>query len=394
MSRLWLSGLELNSTSLELSNTSISGGGSVSIVTNIVRSGTYAAKSANAGSAGISRFDYQFKSSASAGPFFVRIYVYIADRPSAIQDILCIASGTSSGTRRARVRLNTTGTLELWNSSAKIGSASAALSLNTWYMIELSYQNGANASLEAKLDGSSFASTAASADVGNVDRISFGGVEAGQSHEYYFDDIGINDSNGSSQNSFPGSGKIISLKPNAQGDSNGYLVTNGGTAGAGNNYTRVQEVTPDDATTYNASVLLAAEDLFNCDDSGIGAGDVINLVSVGARFANLVGADATTSFQLEIEKASGGTKSQSSAIIPNSTTWKTNAPASPANYPITMYQDPDGSNWSKATLDSMQIGYIVSAAGVNTAAISNIWAMVDYTPGVAPANNSGFLGLM
>ncbi len=42
----------------------------------------------------------------------------------------------------------------------------------------------------------------------------------------------------------------------------------------------------DEKTTNN-------EDLFNCDASGIGSADIVSVVAVGVRMANITGADAT-----------------------------------------------------------------------------------------------------
>src|SRR5260221_455738 len=122
------------------------------------------------------------------------------------------------------------------------------------------------------------------------------------------------------------------------------------------------------------------------DNSGLSSTDTVNLVAVGVRFADITAADATASFKVEVIKTSAGTKSQSAAIIPNSTTWHSNAPATPWKYPLTLYQDPDSANWTNTTLDSMQIGYIDSAINVRVVAISTEWVLVDYTPLASTSN--------
>lgn len=374
MARIYSTGFELNSTTSGVEADTFS---STTVSTTNVRSGTYAMRANASGSAPFWRT--QVKSSDDTTNIcYFRFYLYIASATNALVQIARIVD--SGNVQQAVIRLTTGNQLQLCdNTVTQVGSNSSTLTGATWYRVELKY-NGNTHALEAQLDGSAFASGAGGVGSAGWSKVLLGTINGTPTADLYFDDVAVNDSTGSFQNSYPGSGKIIHLKPNAAGDINGYLVTNGGTAGASNNFTRVNEVTPDDATTYNASVLLNAEDLYNCDDSGIGASDTVNVVAVGARFADLVAADATTSFKLEIEKTASGTKTQSAAIIANSTTWRTNATAAPFNYPVTTYQDPDSSAWTQSTLDSAQIGMIVSAAGVRTAAISKIWMLVDYTP--------------
>jgi hypothetical protein len=110
----------------------------------------------------------------------------------------------------------------------------------------------------------------------------------------------------------------------------------------------------------------------------------VNVVEVWGRFRNDT-ADASQNFRFEIEKTGSGTKTLSATIVPNSTTWKTNAIATPWTAPIVTYQDPDSAAWTLTTLDSMQIGYKLTQDGTGTRQIqvSSVSAIVDYTPYVA-----------
>lgn len=59
------------------------------------------------------------------------------------------------------------------------------------------------------------------------------------------------------------------------------------------------------------------------------------------------------------------------------------------------YTDPDGDDWEQETLDTMQIGYALTAINVQTIAISNIYAMVDYTPNAGSSfSKSNFMEFM
>jgi hypothetical protein len=402
MGRLWQSGLELNSATSAVECDTISGAG-VSIDSSIKRTGSYSLKltSSNGTRQGIVQ---QFASAAGNGPFYLRFYIYIGTAPTGNNGIAVFSSGSLINSAiQAYIYMTSSSTLVLNYNNAgsltQIGSASSALSTATWYRIELKVDksggNGANI-VEGLIDGVSFASASNLTIQSGSLAVRLGTNMAANPDTagvLYFDDVAINDSTGSFQTGYPGSGQIIHLKPSSAGDSNGFLAQVGGTAGSTNNFTRVNEIPPDDATSYNGAALLSAEDLFNCDDSGIASGDTVNVVAVGVRMADLVGADATAAFKLEIEKTSGGTKSQSATLIPNSTSWITNASAVPRNYPLVTYQDPDSSNWTQSTLDSMQIGYIQTATNVQTIAVSNVWASVDYTLALA-SSTASTLGLM
>lgn len=389
MARLWQGGAELNSVTdgIEIALNS----GTMSISSTTVRSGTYAWRANPTTSTGFWRhIIFTVNQNTHA---YLRVYLFITSLPTVTVQLLRFSSATNVTT--ARIDLTTTGTLLLKNAaSAQVGSASSALSTGQWYRIELELDASSSpGSLAGYIDGSSFASGANSSQ-GSWGRILWGAISPSTTTDLFFDDVALNDASGGSQTGLPGAGKLLHLRPNAAGDANSFAVQVGGTAGGANNFTRVNEVIPDDATTYNGSLVLSQEDLFNCDNSGIQSYDTVNTVLVGGRIADLVSADATTAFKFELEKTGSGTKTQSAAIIPNTTTFSTNAGADPRTYPIITYTDPDAAAWTGTTLDSMQIGYTLTATNVQTIAVSTVWASVDYTPGTPPAASVGDTFLM
>jgi hypothetical protein len=396
MARIFSSGFELNSITANMEWDAATG---VTISSSTVRSGGYSGRVSSLVSGTNQRFRTQFKTSGSNGPFYFRFYFRVATLPTAANRIFALSSNSTAGTAvDAYITLDNTGALTLFDDAGQIGTASVALSTGVWYRIEVLFdrtQSAGSRILRARIDGTEFAVGTAQTFTTSIFHLFLGGnlnSEAQTTGDWFFDDVAINDTTGTSQLTYPGAGSIIHLYPNATGDSNGFLTQVGGTVGAANNYTRVNETTPNDATSYNASTLLSAEDLLNVTNSGLGATDIIALVAVGVRMTDLVGADATAAFKVEAEKVTGGTKSQSAAIIPNSTTWKTNATTAPLLHPLIMYKDPDGSSWTQATIDTMQIGYIQTATNVQSIAVSDVWALVESNP--APVfNGSGrFMG--
>lgn len=394
MARIYQDGLELNSATAPLN--SYDTFTSSTVGTTHVRSGTYAMRVSSLTSATAQGALKKWLASSGSGPYFFRAYIFIVTPPSGNNTIMAIgASSTLGGSVRASIALTSSGTLLLFNNTpAQIGSASNAINDSNWHMIELkSDASPASGSrvIEARLDGVVFATSSVQAQSTALAAAVGGNLlsEAQTIGEWWFDDLAINDNTGTSQTSYPGSGKIVHVLPSATGDINGFLVQVGGTVGSANNYTRVDEVTPDDATSYNASAVLNAQDLFKVGSSGVGGSDTVNTVLVGFRLANITGASATTAIEAQIEKTSAGTITSGSSVLPDTTSWNTNGPAVPRNYSLVTYKDPDGSAWTSTTLGTMQIGYEITATLTDAIGVTTIWASIDYTPAAIVTGNKG-----
>lgn len=150
--------------------------------------------------------------------------------------VQAFAFGTTS--TRPQILLRSDGTLELYANNTLIGSASSAISTNTFVTIELAWSLGTGAIdyAEARLDRVSFASTSTGSwsdtAAGNVQiGILSSGVTPSNGDAsgvfangdiVYVDDIQINDSTGTANNSWPGGTKVLLLLPislNANGGS-------------------------------------------------------------------------------------------------------------------------------------------------------------------------------
>ncbi len=393
MGRLFTSGFEENTNTVNVEWTGTNG--SPTIQTGTTRTGTYAGQITSLVSGTALGWFYQFSSANVSTDTYIRFYINIAVYPNADTQIMCLLDST--GNDPGDIRLTSTGTMYMTdNTGSQVGSASSALSLNTWHRIELRYFNTSSTE-ELKIDGSSISlSTTISGQVyreahfgGNLN----GGISS--TGTWYLDDIAINDTGGTTQNSYPGSGQVVTLRPNAAGDNNAFTVQIGGTAGAANNFTRVKEVTPDDATSYNGAVTSGTIDDFNIDDTPavLNSTSTITLVQLNVRYRAVVAA-SEAAFKTRIKKAAAGTVASSTAITPNSTTWKTNTNAVPNLPPQTLYLDPDSGAWTKATLDTTQIGYTISTTNTNAADISAVWLNVEFVPGATATASGSTLQMM
>lgn len=368
MARLFSSGFELNNTTADVEFTNSSDANFISTTT--VRSGTYAGYFY-----GTIRCWYDYKSSNSQAVEYYRCYVNFASFPGNADAVILSASQISGGAAKIQIRITTDGYLKLYNfeDSAQVGSNSLdPLTTGDWYRIELKVDTTtlATTAVEALIDGISFASGTVNL-AGGVGSIVLGNDIADIDNlDFYVDDVAVNDSTGSFQNSWPGIGKIIHLQPDSSGD-----VEDWGP------YTNIAEVTPDDASTKNSSNTLNQESLYNLSASGLTALDTVNVVAVGVRF-NGAGASANAGFKLEIEASASGTIEQSAEITPTDTTWVTNASAAPRNYALVLYDLPGGSTtaWTNTDLDAAQTGFKLTTASTNEVQISTVWLLVDYTP--------------
>src|SRR3989344_8078676 len=377
--RVWSSGFELNSLSNDMEIEATGGTGTKTIVTSPVRSGTYALQTTHTSAAGWVR--YRFAEANSNGPFYFRQYLRIADYPDAASDIVVLEA--TGGGNRVSIRLTSAGALQLWDldgTVAQVGSDSSILSLDSWYRIEIRYDasGGLSAiSWDARLDGTSFASTNSGANAASIGRITWGASSATANYNYFWDDIAINTS------AFPGEGKIIHLKPNAAGDNTTWLIG----AGTGSNFDQVDEVTPDDATTYLSDIIatgLIADDYNIENATAIPSGSTISAVQVGVRG----GGTGTTvrTFVTRVKASSGGTVEESSSIDWSINGWRTNQEGpNTRNYVLSLYDLPGAStsDWLISDLNSAQIGVRHDSLSVNEVRASAIWLLVDYAEAVA-----------
>lgn len=378
MGRLWSSGFELNSklSGAEFDNISTT---PVSIVTSPVRSGTYAARVNPAATTAQIRKDIFASDQAIAGYF--RMYLYIAALPTSDTDVIRWVS--SGGSTMARMRLTTTGTLVLLaGSGSAVGSASSVLGLSMWHRVEMLNDASAAGFLAGRLNGATFASGANNVQ-GAWMRIDVGAAVS-TTADFYLDDLALNDTTGAAQNTWPGDGKIIHLRPSAVGDGTQWAKV----GGAATNAASLREVPPDDVTTAVRSKVAGQIDDYNIDDSGLAASDTVNVVGVGMRF-NGNTASPWSGFKVRLKAASGGTVQESSEITPTGTAWTSFGPAVPRLYPLTLYTLPSTSTaWTSTSLDSAQIGLNLTTAATNEAEITSLWLLVDYTPAASTLNGA------
>ncbi len=385
--RLLTSGFELNSTTLGVEFDGIEPTTqNAAIVTSPVRTGTYAFQASASSSTKYGCAGWTIPTMAAGRTYYARAYAYFSTWPTSgkISGVMAWGEGFGGGFWSG-LQVDSSGNLGLYNQTGALIGSTTALSLNTSYRLEMSYSYTSKA-LAAQVNGTQFASgtDAASSGISSFYVFAGGNINAttgDTASVIVFDDIAVNDDQGSYQNTWAGAGNVIMLQPSATGDANAWLNTSGG-AGATTNWNLVNEHPPDGATSFIESKTTSQQDLFKCPASGIPSTATINLVAVNCWFAGSA-TSSESAFELQIEKAASGTKTSSAAITPNSTTYQRNANATPRTSPITAYQNPDSAAWTQALIDTMQIGAICSTGSTNYDRVSTLWAYVDYTPATA-----------
>lgn len=373
MARIFTSGFELNSLTagVEFDAATVAG---VSIQNTTKRTGGYALKwLAGSGQAYVVR---NIPTMGSGRTYYARTYFMYHTLTAGISEPFMWFESGAWPAEGLMVAITTAGKLQLlsFNDGRQFGSDSAALSADTWYCVEISYTYTTGA-VALRINGSSITSGTLNTSLGML-RMDIGGVWGNSAGEYYFDDVALNDDQGSYQNSWPGLGKVLQLRPSATGESAQWA--RGGTD-SGANWSQCNNIPPNDHTSYISVSTVNYLDMYNVDSPGLAAGSTINVVEVGGRFAR--SASVSPGIKFRLVKAASGTESLSAEITPDNTqpTYKSNALASPWTSPIITYLDPDGSAWTPTTIDSMQIGVKEITDTNRTVYVSDIWAIVDYS---------------
>lgn len=254
-----------------------------------------------------------------------------------------------------------------------VNTGSTVLNVGQWYRIEVDYNNPTVTGVIVYIDGvQEFNTGVITGDAINSITVGDTGINA----DLYYDDLGINDTSGTSQTGLLGEGKIVYMQPDSVGDNNGCSA---------GDWSSVDDITPDDATTVcNFDAISDILDVNTVSPSsvGINAYDKITLVQIGEREA---GASAALhAWNLRVKSAASGAVSSGSAFNSSSASYFTNNSAVPRNYELTAYVDPTTNvAWTANgvnSLTNMQIGLNATDATPNIK-LTAIWALVEYVVG-------------
>lgn len=390
--RLWTSGFELQSlTAGEEFTSSGLGGGWGSINTTAATSSAVHSGSASffnhPTTAAFSWLGNIFRADGATAKAWVRTnYYYEVNTATNPIEILAFWDSVAVN-RRAAVVITSGGVGQLLtDDNSQIGSNSSALSANTWYCVQLmAFSNGAGASEisgsietgECTSSPSTFASSAVTT-IADFNAVYIGTPSASAVFGAYWDDMAINDAattNGSTEVSFPGAGKIVYLRPTASGDT---AATLGG-------FGDIDETDPNNATDFIDLDAATSIGCYNTTDTSglIDSYDTVKLVDVGIRIREE--ASAVTSYQFGWKSQASGKVASSTANDAGDTTWRTNQTGTTAmtNRMATTTDPQDNGTISTTELDNGQI--CAASLDVDDIDVSTLWLEVEYTDGSPPA---------
>ena len=348
--------------------------GTNSVQTSVVRTGVYALQVNPTTSAvgnmrlGGIRADGRPNGEMSVNSLYTRFYFRIGTAPASSEEQF-IEMADTGGSTKCYFTLNSSRQIKAYsNSGALIATGATALSVDTWYRIEIQTSTGSgNQAYEVKIDGTSEIS-------GTMNQLTnqHGSLYIGkrtnlnsQTINFYYDDIYCDDS------AFPGAGQSVRLAPTANG------ATAQWTSGTGSsNYLEVDEIPPSTSDYLQNSVSTNQAHYVTLESTSTkSVSGTIN--SVKSHIYAREGTSGTSSNQLKLK--SGATTVDTTAYNHSTT-----------NQHILKLNDTDpntASAWTTSAIDSIEVGVLEA----NAIAMRCMYmaAYVDFVPGAGTQTITG-----
>lgn len=413
MARLFTSGFEIPDLTADvvapdlraIPEWSDTNGAGVAITTDSARTGVYGLKVSGLSSGTRTSVFFRTHVTAAAGVRLLRFYLRIVTLPD-IQNRIAFITGTSiGGTQAVWCAINTDGTLQLGDEDGSIAATSTALSLNTWYRInlEISTIDAAgshdvnlqiNGTIEASATNRSIAATMGGFQLGG----NLNG-EANTTGEWHFDDVGINDVNGTNDNASgtPGDGSVVHIPvatagaghaPGTQGTDfetrTGTVLSTDGSGGV--SVESIDELEPDWDTTW-IELLVNSTGATNRvhyyqvaapTSHGIGASDTILFVN-GLYFCR--GETSSGVICNPLQRIADGATAAGTSKTTGSTSWTMGNGAVPKWGMHVAYVDPNAVAWTPSTLAELELGFRATSI-TPTLQVTWVTAQVEFVPAV------------
>jgi hypothetical protein len=383
MTRLFQTGFEIQ--------THITGGGGPDGNTSNFSTSTKRSGAASLRLAASSNSSAGIPSNTSTGKVYLRTYFYKTGNHSSAHNIWAF-SFTANGT----VAINSSGQIYLLSQAGvQIGSASSALSDNTWYRIEveLDFTTGGQTTVTLKLDGTTLGSGITAASLSGMTTANFYGPPVGASVTYYYDDFAMNDNSGSVNNSWCGAGAVLLMLPDADVQDGSWTVASGGNT---NQYDSINNTPPTGSAASDAARI---ENIDGSPDNSTDELRVSTPSYTSLGLASGATVNAIIPWVCAGEEVSTGTKSISFGLLSNPA-GSLNAVADVTNgvtgavgtYPATWYwQKGAAIEAPSVTLGTApQLNLRKTDTGTRSATVCFLGAYVDYTPA---SGNTGTLNV-
>ncbi len=222
--------------------------GTVNVQSSIVKTGTYAARAQATGTA----LSYiGIKSLGSASQFVnilnvhrnFRFWFRYATGPSSGTN----AVFASSSSNNVNLRLNSDGTIALYDSSTLRGTSTATLGSGTWYMIDI-IQEDANDVIEIHVNGNMEITATYNSGFAEM-RLGRAFAPASQSNtlDFFYDDVVVSTYSSGNNVAIPAGAKVAGFAPTGNGSAQGW------TTGTGTTFAEVDDYSDDDTTYWGTN---------------------------------------------------------------------------------------------------------------------------------------------
>lgn len=331
---------------------------------------------------------------------YVRWYIYVDNITSG--GVVAASLGLFSGATNviALEVTNSGGTYTVTPYYNNYGGNLTTFNINPdqWHMVEVFYNTApADGSevMTVRLDGVQQSTSAAltfTTKSFNVTGASIyngtGGSETASI--MYVDDIAVNDTLGTGQTSYPGTGNIAMLVPTGDGSANC-------TSGAGD-WANIDEIPPDDTATAGGTDICELDTttstayfaMTDASVAGIDSYDTISYVTPRARVREETA--GASNYGLNLVSASGGTATTSTLVDAGNATPRTN-PVSTTAFSLQHFgttTDPTtNAAWTPTgtnSIDNLQLG-IRTTDGTPDTWVTTAMVLVEYVDGTPPSSD-------
>lgn len=257
--------------------------------------------------------------------------------------IVALDAGVGYGANLSMfLKLNSdSGDVKLYVNNSLVSTSSGTGVAGAWHLVEIMYDYNTT-NIVVKWNYAEIIDYTGAID-NNIDYITLANADSpsiSNYYEYYFDDVCVNDDTGTINNSWVGNSAIRLLNPTADVSSD-FTPSTGS-----DNYAMVDDIPPDDDTTYNQSLVSNNIDTFSISSTpSIGTGQEINAVQ-----------------SLVVARADVDISSLKHILVSSTTTDSgTTETANVSLYELTHKihdVDPNTSaQWTEANVNAVKVGY-------------------------------------
>jgi hypothetical protein len=287
------------------------------------------------------------------------VRIRFATLPSSDTVVVRIGSGTGVS---GYINVDNTGRLNCQIQGGSASSSVATLSANVWYWLEILHDvSGTTHTIQARINGGTSQSANRTGQAATTSRMNFLGtdVAGGGTYTAHYDDLVVH----TAQTAFlANKRRVYVLRPN--GDWNNVWAISGGDGSSQSN--SINEITPDDATSYIESSIANAVQLAAMTSYTLASGESFEGLSTYGRVGS-TGTTGTRTVAANLRNGQAGTDAAGATWSASINGWQNN----------TVARDdataPTGAAWDQTLMDNVVVRLLHSAT-TDLVRVSTVWS--------------------